>query len=192
MIRFSGGTLSLYVRVSVQGATKTFGSSIFTSYWKPSSVRVQAFDGMKRVGMFKSAYFGFVVVSDGIDDQRVAFPSSDRVAQPRRIRIGLMRFAIERNNAESSGIFMHQDKGVLVLNDLKLIRHPERVRRTERHAIRSSSDILRSAIDLVLLRAGFQLGTATRAAAGSTRHRRRTRKRPKSRVCRPQFAGSLC
>ena len=40
-----------------------------------------AFDGMKRIRMFKSAHFRFVVVPDGIDDERVAFPSSDRIAR---------------------------------------------------------------------------------------------------------------
>src|SRR5262249_34167322 len=125
-------------------------------------------DGMECIRMFVTADFGLVVVSDGIDDQSVAFPAAYRIAKPRRIGIRLMRFAVQRNDAERSGILVHQNQRVLVLNNLELIRHTERVRWTERHAVCRSSSIQRPAVDFIFFGARFQLWSAAGAARSTS------------------------
>src|SRR5687768_1699022 len=87
----------------------------------------QALDGVQRVGVSVAGNLGLLVVADGIDDERVAVPPSDRVPEPRRIRVDLMRFAVERHNAERAGILVNDDEMVFVLNDLKFVGDPEGV-----------------------------------------------------------------
>src|SRR5215471_7444095 len=114
--------------------------------------------------MVVAADFSLVVETDRVDHQRIAFPASNRVAHPCRVRVGLMRLAVERNDPERSGIFVHENQGVVVLNDLELVWNAESIRRTQGHTVRGSTNVLCPAIHFVFFRAGFQ----HRSATGST------------------------
>src|SRR5215472_10634361 len=114
--------------------------------------------------MVVAADFSLVIETDRVDHQRIGFPASNRVAHPCRVRIGLMWLAVERNDPERSRIFVHENQSVVVLNDLELVRNAESVRRAQGHTVRSSTDVLCSAIHFVFFGAGFQ----HRSAPGST------------------------
>src|SRR5207253_2434134 len=60
---------------------------------------------MKHLRMRNDANPALVVVTDGIDDERIAIPLADRMSDPARIRILRMRAAIHEDLPEAAGIF---------------------------------------------------------------------------------------
>jgi hypothetical protein len=49
----------------------------------PVFVPLQAFDGVQRLGVTIAGDLGLVVVADRVDDERVAVPLADGIAEPR-------------------------------------------------------------------------------------------------------------
>src|SRR5215472_2458472 len=97
---------------------------------------------VKGPGVVVTADLGFIVEPDGVDDESVSVPMTDRVTHPRGIGIGGVRAAVNRNDAKRAGIAMQDRDVVGALHDLKLVRNTECLWRGQGHAVGGLAGII--------------------------------------------------
>src|SRR2546430_11632167 len=122
---------------------------------------------VQALGVPEALQFGLVVEADGIDDERVAFPMSNRVAKPARIGIDWMRTSVCRDDAERARVFMKDGDVAQSLQHLKLIRHAPRLRRHQRQAVGRRAGVFASADDAEFLSACLQRRPGRRCGGAS-------------------------
>src|SRR6185369_12043912 len=99
----------------------------------------EALDGVKAfAGFIDAADRMSAVIGNRVDDQCVAVPTGNRIAHPCGIRVDTVR-CIYWNDAKRSGILIEDQEVVLVLDDLKGIRHAKRRVGRKREAIGGSA-----------------------------------------------------